>query len=120
MLGAMNDTRHQSADGSVVGALAESLRRRLNQSELRVQELPEAVVRQRAIEASREAAALLRSRRADDQLVPYRDWIMALATTVAGASKEGGGLGSGDRVQPGESTVMDDVRKALEEGASSV
>jgi len=119
MLGAMNDTRHAAPDGSVVGALAESLRRRLNQSELRVRELPEPVVRQRAVEAAREAVALLRSRQADDQLVPYRDWVMALATTVADASKEGGGLGRGDRVQPDESTVMDDVRRALEEGASN-
>ena len=119
MLGAMNDTRRVEPGASVVGALAASLRQRLDRSELRVRELPEEVVRQRALEAAFEAIALLQSHRAEDQVAPYRDWVTGLVTTVAAASKEGGGLGSGTRIQPGESTFIDELRRALQQGGSN-
>lgn len=119
MLGAMNDTRRAEPGTSMVGALAASLRQRLDRSELRVRELPEEVVRQRALEAAREAVALLRSRQADAQVAPYRDWVAGLVTMVASASKEGGGLGSGNRIQPAESGFIDELRRVLEQGGSN-
>ena len=116
MIGHMNDTRREADTQSVLGGLAASLRHRLNRSELRVQELPKDVVRQRALEAAREAMALLAAREATDQAAPYRDWIIGLATTVADGSKEGGGLSAGDQVRPQESTLIDELRRALEQG----
>jgi hypothetical protein len=116
MLGAMSDTRREAPDGSVVGGLATSLQHRLNNSELHVRELPVEVVRQRAIEAAREAVTLLRTRGATDVEPPYRDWVTGLASRVAGGSKEAGGLGAGDRVHAAEGSIIDGVRQALQEG----
>ena len=118
MLGAMVDIRRAHAADSIVGALATSLRHRLDQSELRVRELPEPVLRQRALEAAREALEVLARHQALEELPPYREWLTQLATTVASASKEGGGLGPGGRVQPEESTLIDELREALEQGST--
>ena len=103
----------------LIGALSSSLRHRINQSELRVNELPLEVVRQRAIEAAREAVALLMARGAVDELPPYGAWIMDVASQVSAASKENGGLGAGARVQPAESSLLDDLKRALEPGAAN-
>jgi hypothetical protein len=119
MLDAMSETRRRAAAGSLVGALSASLRHRINQSELRVNELPLEVVRQRALEAAREAVALLVARGAVDELPPYGDWIMDVARQVSAASKESGGLGAGARVRPEESSLLDDLKRALEPGAAN-
>jgi len=114
MLGAMSDTRRRAPAGSLVSALSASLRHRINQSELRVNELPVEVVRLRAIEAAREATALLVARGAQDELAPYASWIIEVAGQVAAASKESGGLGAGARVRPEESSLIDELKRALE------
>jgi hypothetical protein len=119
MLEAMSETRRRAPAGSLVGALSASLRHRINQSELRVNELPLEVVRQRAIEAAREASALLVARGAVDELPSYGTWIMDVARQVAAASKESGGLGADARVRPAESTLIDELRQALEPGTAS-
>lgn len=119
MLDAMSETRRRAAAGSLVAALSSSLRHRINQSELRVNELPLEVVRQRAIEAAREAVALLVARGAVDELSPYGGWIMDVASQVSAASKESGGLGAGARVRPAEFSLLDDLKRALEPGAAN-
>ena len=119
MLEAMTETRRRAPTGSLVGALSASLRHRINQSELRVNELPVEVVRQRAVEAAREAVALLVARGAVDELPPYGAWIMDVAGQVAAASKESGGLGAGGRVRPEETSLIDDLKRALEPGTAN-
>jgi hypothetical protein len=118
MLGVMKETRHATTQDSIIGALAASLRHRLDRSEMRVRELPREVLEQRTLEASREAVALLQAREATVHLPEYRDWVVHLAQAVADASKEGGGLGGSDRVQPQEFTLIDDIRRALDQGGT--
>lgn len=118
MLGVVTNTRRATAQDSIMGALATSLRQRLDRSELRVRELPREVLEQRTLEAGREAVALLRDKEATAHLPEYRDWVVRLAQAVADASKEGGGLGGGDRVQPQESTLIGEIRRALDQGGT--
>ena len=118
MVGEMSDTRRDASD-ELVGVLARSLSQRINQSELRVRELPVEVLRQRAVEAMREATGLLDAKGAAQVRPGFRDWIVSLAQAVAAASKEAGGLGEGGKVQPAEAGLIDELRRALDEGVGN-
>jgi hypothetical protein len=71
-------------------------------------------VRTAALEACRQAAALVEKKARPDEAQAFKQWLVSLGQKVAEAAKEGGFLGlGGTRVSAQETSVLTDLSSAL-------
>ena len=71
-------------------------------------------VRSAALEACRQAAALVEKKAKPDEAQAFKEWLVSIGQTVAEAAKEGGFLGFGGvRVSEQETSALKDLRSAL-------
>lgn len=73
-----------------------------------------ATVRAKALEACRQAAAVVNAKASAEEAAEYKSWLNTLAKRVAEASKEGGFLGfGGTLVSAEEEAALRDIAAAL-------
>lgn len=77
-------------------------------------------VQAKASEGIRTAVELVESKATAEEADAYRDFIISIAQTVAGASKEGGFLGiGGKQVSEAEQSAIDELTATLGRGAGA-
>jgi hypothetical protein len=71
-------------------------------------------LRSAALEACRQAAALVEKKAKPDEAQAFKEWLVSIGQTVAEAAKEGGFLGFGGvRVSEQETSALKNLRSAL-------
>jgi hypothetical protein len=72
------------------------------------------LLRSAALDACRQAAALVEKKAKPDEARAFKEWLVSIGQTVAEAAKEGGFLGIGGvRVSEQETSALKDLRSAL-------
>ena len=108
---AIFDAGEQYPKGTLVEAVTSQIKANAtDQYEGTKETLSAGEIKERALEVCRQVSLILQSKTSVEESDSYKLWLMAVAESVAEASKEGGFLGfGGARVSEGEAAALSEV-----------